>query len=130
MAGILSSISVHFSKSLFLGAVLPVVLFVLSATIFVPALIPVGWWFWARRTELGTEWDGVIILVCVVLISSFVLYALNVPLIRVYEGYPWRNSWIGRWFTSRFKKEFRALKARKQGMRQLLRYMWEQEVSR
>jgi hypothetical protein len=122
MAGILSSISGQFSKSLLLGAVLPVGIFVLLAMILVTPLLPTCWWFWEPLKELGTEWN-IIVLVCVVLVSSFVLYALNAPLIRVYEGYPWKSSWIGRWFTSGFKKEFNSLTARKQGMRQLLRYM-------
>ena len=35
------------------------------------------------------------------LIITILLYSLNIPVIRLYEGYPWMDSWVGQWCRKR-----------------------------
>jgi hypothetical protein len=118
MTGILSAISGKFSKSLILGTFLPVLAFVILSLISWEAL------FLADRPafdfeELSAPWRMIVVL-SVTIVLSGLLYNLNIPVIRLYEGYPWRRSWVGEWRTRHYRKQFRACHARWQGMRTLL----------
>ena len=122
MTSILSSISGYFSKSLILGTLLPVVIFtVLALLLFVPHLPPEmiisspleGW---------DREWR-IIGLTFVVIVISGLLYNLNIPILRLYEGYPWRTSLIGSFFARRQLSRFESAQRRLDAMRAALRAM-------
>lgn len=90
----LSAISGQFSKSLILGTFLPVVLFTVFGLLFLPPLLPVGSSFVQPLAALDKEWQVVTVTFIAVLLSGL-LYNLNIPIIRLYEGYPWIKSGIG-----------------------------------
>ena len=122
MTSILSSISGYFSKSLILGTFLPVVIFtVLALLLFVPYLPPdiaissplEGW---------EKEWR-VIGISFVVIVVSGLIYNLNIPILRLFEGYPWRTSLIGSWLRRRERAKFDSAQLRLDAMRAALRAM-------
>lgn len=122
MTSILSSISGYFSKSLILGTFLPVVIFtVLGLLLLVPHLPPdiiissplEGW---------EKEWR-VIGVSFVVIVVSGLIYNLNIPILRFYEGYPWRTSAIGSWLRRRERARFDSAQLRLHAMRAALRQM-------
>lgn len=118
MSSILSAISGQFSKSLILGTFLPVVVFIILGMIFVVPLLPPDL---AVITQLkgieNLEPSKLIILTFLAVVLSGLIYNLNIPIMRLYEGYPWRKSLPGRWMTRRYQKQFDALNAREEGMR-------------
>ena len=125
MTSILSSISGYFSRSLILGTFLPVTIFVvLSLLFFVPSL-PVG----LNLTELlaGLDTAKVVGISFLTIVISGLIYNLNIPILRLYQGYPWRRSWIGTWLSRRHTNRFEAAQLRLEGMRAVLRRMEEVE---
>lgn len=122
MTSLLSSISGSFSKSLIVGALLPCALFVLLGQIVLAPFLPPDWAILNPLNILDGEWQLIAPLLLIIVLSSL-LYNLNVPIIRFYEGYPWKNTAIGRRRTDHYKAERGALDARWKGMRTLLRAM-------
>jgi hypothetical protein len=59
----------------------------------------------------------------IIIVLTGLLYNLNIPIIRFYEGYPWQYSWLGKWRTKSYKSKFKEGQARQNGMRTLLRAM-------
>jgi hypothetical protein len=94
MSGLLSAISGQFTKSLILGALFPAALFVILWTGFVAPLLPPDLTLPAVD-PLGAESPTLTGVVAILLIGVL-LYSLDVPLIQLYEGYPWRDSVLGR----------------------------------
>ena len=119
MTNILSAISGHFSKNLILGTFFPVVLFVLLSLIFVVPLFPPDWPLFKPIIALDTQ-GKVLAISFLTIVLTGLLFNLNIPVLRLYEGYPWRESWIGKWFIRRRKKQFQAVRARRLGMRSLI----------
>jgi hypothetical protein len=119
MTGILSAISGQFSKSLILGAFLPTIIFVTLSMIFLIPLFPTDWPVLAPLVALDAQWK-IIVLTLITVTLSGVLYNLNVPLIRLYEGYPWKDSWLGKWRTRHYEARFALVSSRWSGMRALL----------
>lgn len=105
MTDILSAISGQFSRSLILGTFLPAVLFVILATFFVLPLFPDGWWLWEQVSAGQTR--GVIVLTLVTIVLSGLLYNLNIPITRFYEGYTWQRSRIGKSRTRHYRRRLR-----------------------
>ncbi len=97
MTGLLSSISGHFTKALILRALFPAVIFVVLWLLAVAPLLPPDLSPAVPRS-LGKEWDATS-LTFVTLVLTALLYSLDSPLIRFYEGYPWKESFFGRWLT-------------------------------
>lgn len=125
MTSILSSISGYFSRSLILGTFLPVTIFVvLSLLFFVPSL-PVG----LNLSEFlaGLDTAKVVGISFLTIVISGLIYNLNIPIVRLYQGYPWRRSWIGSWLSRRHTNRFEAAQLRLEGMRAVLRKMEEVE---
>ena len=120
MTNLLSAISGQFSKSLLLSTLLPVVVFVLLALVLVvphvPGTVPVLHW----AQGLDTEWRLAAITLGVILLTAL-LYNLNGPVIRFYEGYPWCDSWVGRWRTRVHRRRMESTSARWHGLLTLLR---------
>jgi hypothetical protein len=122
MTSILSSISGIFSKTLILGIFLPVVVFIIFSLLFVVPLVPSDLTLLKPLEALDPQWKVLTITFVAILLSGL-LYNLNIPLIRLYEGYPWRNTLLGRWKTGRQIARFERLRSRQRGMRTLQRQM-------
>jgi hypothetical protein len=97
MGSLLSAISGQFAKMLILGTMFPVIILsalnilliapLLPQTAFLPGLV--------QKIAVGEEKWPAVIFTLVVLVLTGLLYDLNIPIIRVYEGYPWQNTFIG-----------------------------------
>lgn len=122
MTNILSAISGHFSKNLILGTFLPVVLFVTLSLIFVVPLFPPDWSLIKSIVRLDTQ-GKVIAISFITIVLTGLLFNLNIPILRLYEGYPWMESWIGRWFIKYRQNQFLTASAQRLGMRTLISEM-------
>jgi hypothetical protein len=115
MTSLLSAISGHFNRALIFGTVVPLVLFMTLGgwllQSWLPAESP-----WRALQAYGTEWQAAAALVAIALASS-VLHSVNVPLTRLYEGYPWEHSFVGRRRIAKYRVEHRRLTARWLGYR-------------
>jgi hypothetical protein len=120
VSGILSSISGYFSKSLILGSFLPVVVFIVLSAIFLVPLLPSDLPFLSSLASIDKEWK-VIAVSFIAIVLSGLLYNLNIPILRIYEGYPWKDSWIGRKLRRRHSARFEAAQYRIEAMRVVLR---------
>jgi len=105
-----------------LGTFLPVVLFVTLSLIFVVPLFPSDWPLFKPIIALETE-GKVIAISFITIVLTGLLYNLNIPILRFYEGYPWKESWIGRWFIKRKRDEYLSASAERLGMRVLISEM-------
>lgn len=94
MSSIISAISGHFGKSLIPGTFLPALLFVILSVLFLLPLFPYDWQV-LQQLE-GGETRGVVVVSFVTVVLTGLLYNMNIPVIRFYEGYPWEDSWLGR----------------------------------
>jgi hypothetical protein len=122
MTSLLSTISGQFTRNLILGYFLPVVVFVALGMIFVVPIFPADWPLLRPFLGFGVE-SKVIGLTLVSIVTTGVLFNLNIPLLRLYEGYPWRNSVIGKAMTLRKRKQFAMARARRLGIRALIEQM-------
>lgn len=94
MGNLLSAISGQFSKSLILGTFLPIVVFVIAFRFLIAPLLPSDWLIVASVASLDTQGKIIAISFITILLTGLI-YNLNIPLIRIYEGYPWKSTWIG-----------------------------------
>jgi len=120
MTSILSSISGQFNKSLILGTFLPTALFVILSVIFLVPLFPTTVPLLTPLQTLDAQWQVIGISLLTILLTGL-LYNLNIPILRFYQGYPWQKSWLGQWRTRHYEAQFEAAHARWKGMRTLLR---------
>jgi hypothetical protein len=109
MTSILSSVSAQFGKALILGTVLPVSIFVSAGLLL--AQMSLGGSLQDLLTNLEKGWQ-VLTLPFVAIVISVLLFNLNVPLTRLYEGNPWKGSWLGRRCTAAHQRQLDALGAR------------------
>jgi hypothetical protein len=93
MTGILSMISGSFSRVLLLGTLFPVTVFALLFFLFVVPFLP-DMALLAPLAQLDAGWKTALLTSLVILLSG-ILYNLNVPIARLYEGYTWQSSWLG-----------------------------------
>ena len=96
MTEFLTKISGQITGPMIVGTLFPVLLFL---TIFVLVVLPVTP-YGHQYTDLLKDpqnWTGIYAVAAtfVILLFTVVLYQLNNPLIRLYEGYPWRKSLVG-----------------------------------
>lgn len=119
MNNLLSAISGQFSKALLLSTMLPVVVFALLTWALVIPWVPhsVPWVAWVGG--LDNEWR-LVTLSLVVLLLTALLYNLNGPIIRFYEGYPWKDSILGSWRQKVHRERFVRARDRWLGLRRLL----------
>jgi len=122
MTGLLSTISGYFSKSLILGTLLPVTVFVISFFIFISPLLPSDPEVLLPLTALDPQWQLLAITLSTVLLSGLI-YSLNVPLIQLFEGYPWIETRIGKRRTLHYQSVYAEADHRIKGTRTLLRAM-------
>lgn len=119
MNNLLTTVSGYFSRSLILGAFLPTVIAVAVFALIVLPQIPEKSSLIVSLAALETEWK-VISASFATIIFSGLINNLNTPLIRVYEGYPWRRTKLGKWKTKRQRVDYDKLIARQRGMRATL----------
>jgi hypothetical protein len=92
MFSMFSAVSGHFTRGLVFGAFLPILMFVAAASPIVVFLA--GGEVDFTPVELWS--DKTTILSIIVVTLTGLIYSLNNPIIRFYEGYPWRRSAFGR----------------------------------
>ncbi len=120
MTSILSTISGYFSKHLILGSFLPVVIFIILAWLLLVPILPGHVAFFQPLAGLDKEWKIVAITFTAIVLSGL-LYNLNIQILQLFQGYPWKDSWLGKRRTRHFKKRFNSSQVRIQGLRALLR---------
>lgn len=118
MTSLLSTISQQFGKALILGTFLPTVVFVVLGLAILVPLLPSNLAVSpevAVITKLDTK--DLVLLSLVTIVLSGLVYDLNIPIMRLFEGYPWRESNLGKRMTLHNQAKLDSLKAREQGMR-------------
>jgi hypothetical protein len=110
MTSLLSSISGQFGKSVILGALFPVLILSILNVVLVAPIVPALSAIQERlaKVAVGEEKWTAVTLGFVVLVVTGLLFNLNIPIIRLYEGYPWQNSWVGAFLARRQKRRFAA----------------------
>lgn len=114
MTSILASISGQFNKSIILGTFLPAALYVLLGAVFLIPLSPTNISLIEILIGLSNIWDLLIVTFIIILLTGL-LYNLNIPIIRFFEGYPWQSSMLGQWRTNQYKAQFKAIQAQRSG---------------
>jgi len=115
MNNILSGISGYFSKSMILGTFLPVVIFSTIAWLTAAPSLPPELSFFKPLETLDVQWKLLAFTLLMIVAAGF-LYNINTPLIRLYEGYPWAELWIGKRRKAAYQRKFRILRAQWLGM--------------
>ena len=123
MTTLLTSISGQFGRMVVLGTLFPVLLVSILNELIVAPILPFGSAVQDQFRKIATGEDkwAAVSLVFVVLVITGILYNLNIPIIRIYEGYPWKESYLGTLFARRKKKRFRAVVPLRLAMRYLRR---------
>jgi hypothetical protein len=105
MSTLLSAISGQFAKVVSLGTLFPVLIYSILNVLLVAPLLPWGAALqdYLRRLAMGEEKWAAVALTFVVIVVTGILYNLNIPIIQLYEGYQWNDSWIGSLLKSRHK---------------------------
>lgn len=93
MTNLMSGISGHLPRNLTLGSLLPIAVFVLLLQTAIPK--SQDWPLLRILSELDPSWRVAATTLLIVALACL-LYVFNVPLTRLYEGYPWQSSWLGR----------------------------------
>src|SRR5215510_4647528 len=121
MTAILSSISGYFSRALILGTFLPVTIFVVLSLLFLVPALPAG----LSLSDLmgGLDTGKIVGISFLTIVLSGLLYNMNIPVLRLYQVYPWRRSWIGSWLTRRHIARLEAAQLRLESMRAVIRRM-------
>ena len=99
MGEFLTRISGQIVGPIVLGTLFPVVLFFILLSFMVFPLTPYGRNFTdlVRNPQLWQDKGAsALVAIALVLLLTVILYHLNIPLTRLYEGYLWENSWLGR----------------------------------
>src|SRR5665213_3222394 len=89
MTSFLSTISSQFAKNILIGTIFPVMLFVIAINAVVLQLADITPHTVLTRIFPWEQDSTVAALTVFGLIVTVLLYSLNIPLIRLYEGYPW-----------------------------------------
>lgn len=124
MTTILSAISGYFSKSILLGTLLPVIFFVTLSLLFLVPLFPPDLQLLRPLEAIETQWKVLAVTLVTVTLSGL-LYNLNMPIISLYEGYPWLNSRIGRRRRRHYARLYTRLDHLRTGLDLLEGAMWE-----
>lgn len=115
MGSLFSEISGKFSKSLIFGSFFPVVFFLLLDWIFFRPFIPPLEGAAGALAALDPKWQTVAVAGLAVLFSGL-LYTLNRPITRFYEGYPWQHSFVGQLFKRRQARRWRRTRGMAMGL--------------
>lgn len=126
MTGLITGVSGLLPTRLTFGTLLPVVVFVLLAYLAVGPLVPERWEVLQAVAQLEPEWRLAVVAFLTVLLTGL-LYVLNVPLIRLYEGYHWEESGLGRWLTRRQRARLVAIETTERFLGYLVRELKSEE---
>ena len=109
MTSLLSSISGQFGKAIFLGTLFPVLIVAILNDVLTVPLLSFGaaWQTSLKDIAVGEDKWGAVFLVFIVLVVTGFLYNLNIPILRLYEGYPWKDSWLGGLWLDKKKQVYR-----------------------
>jgi len=123
MGGLLSSISGQLAvRSVLLGTFFPVVLIAaLNLVLVGPLLLPGSATAYVRNLAVGNDNWGALALTLILIGVTGILYNLNVLIIRLYEGYPWEHSFVGKQFKLSKAAKFRKAQALQAGLRSMAR---------
>jgi hypothetical protein len=119
MNSIFSSVSGQFGKAMALGTLLPSAVALLLGLLLIWPYAPAQLPRLAPLESLDKEWQAVIFAAATVILSGL-LYTLNVPIIRLYEGYYWRRTSIGECLVARRQGELDTLQTRRRNLHALL----------
>ena len=122
MTGLLATISGYFTRAILLGTLLPVAVFVTSCFIFIGPLLPGDLKVLLPLTALDPQWQLLAVTLSTILLSGL-LYSLNIPVTKLYEGYPWMNTWIGKRRKRHYQAVYKTADQRIKGSRTLVRAM-------
>lgn len=118
MTSILSTISQHFGKALILGTFLPTLVFVLFGLVILLPLLPSDLALIGQVQVIAKlDTKDLVLLSVITIVLSGLIYNLNIPIMRLFEGYPWRESNVGQRLTLYYQAKLDSLRAREQGMR-------------
>jgi hypothetical protein len=122
MSDFFAKVSGQFTGALLMSSFFPVLLFSTALTLVVLPITPYGHEFVAAVQDPQKWQDNpvtALILTIAVLALSVVLYNMNIPIIRLYEGYPWQDSWIGQLLREYRKRHYQRAKLARQRIRTL-----------
>jgi hypothetical protein len=109
MTDFFTKISGQIAGPIVLGAFFPVVIFLVAVTVILLPITPYAGGVPALVTDPKAWQQGgttILVITFLVFVSSVLLYNLNVPIVRMFEGYPWRESRIGVWLTKCHQERF------------------------
>jgi hypothetical protein len=131
MTGLLSSISGQFGKMVVLGTLFPVLIVSVLNIVIVAPVVPFAAELQTqlKRVAIGEDKWTAVVLVFVVLVLTGFLYNLNISIIRLYEGYPWQDSWIGRLLAWRHKRRLREATSLRTAIRYLRRELAKRDAN-
>ena len=115
MTGLLSAISGQFSKTLLLSTLLPVTVFTLLVLVLVLPQVPADAALQQWIVSLDPEWQLAAVTLAM-LLATAMMFNLNGIIIRWYEGYPWKDSWIGAWRSGVHRRRFASRRAQWHGL--------------
>jgi uncharacterized repeat protein (TIGR01451 family) len=125
MGGLFSTISGQFTKPIILGSLFPAAIFLAAGYFFVLPMAPWEMHDAARFAALEAQWK-IVALTVTAMVLAFLLYVLNRSIIRLYEGYPWKDGKIGTALVKRHQKKLAEAIAQRAEIHPLrLRYMAE-----
>ncbi len=116
MIDVITSISQQFGRSLVLGALLPMSVFLALAALALGLLFPPQAGLLAAVA--GIALDRWLLLVVLTIGLAGLLHNLNGPIIRFFEGYPWRNTFWGKRRTAHYRRQLEGLEQRLAEIRQ------------
>lgn len=120
MSSIVSTLSSNFGKSLILGTLLPVTAFVILTWQLLQPLTGKIDLSTLNFINLPVFQSDLLALALIIVLLSALLFFLNTSLIRLYEGYPWKGTWLGRFFIKLHSKQYAHTVSRAKGYRSLL----------
>jgi hypothetical protein len=122
MTTLLTSISGQFGKIILLGTLFPVLIVsILNELLVIPILPFGGLQDQLRKAATGEDKWTAVTLVLIVVVIAGIIYNLNIPIIRAYEGYPWKDSYLGTLWAQGKKERFRKVVPLRLAMRYLRR---------
>src|SRR5688572_14558935 len=86
---------------------MPVVFYIMVNVFLLLPYLPADPQVLQQINEVNTR--AVLVITFVAVLLTGLLYNLNIPIVRLYEGYTWENSFIGRWRKARYEKELSGL---------------------
>jgi uncharacterized repeat protein (TIGR01451 family) len=116
MSNLLSTISGQFTKTFILGAFFPAVVFVILNLVLVLPFLPAELSPVEVLKDFDKEWQAATALFAAIVVSGL-LYGLNIPLIRLYEGYLFEETWLGRRMRKRQAKKLAGMEEEMEQLR-------------